>query len=78
MDQKMNLLYRSIVTYLIDKVPEKTEKSAIEIYREWSESSRIRVQDPKIASFILEYFETQKQCDRKVIIEAAKIDGFIK
>ena len=77
MDDRMNILYRSLVTFLIDHVPENTQKSAIELYKEWSEVARIRVKDPKVASFILEYFELQKQCDRNVIIEAAKIDGYI-
>ena len=70
-------LYKNLVLFVLNDVDEGTNETAVMLYDRWREHSRMTITDPRLAAFVLEYFENQKHCRREAMHNAAVIDGFL-
>lgn len=70
-------ILKSLVLFLLNAVDVKTKETSLELYERWQKYSRIKIQNPYRAAWILEYLEMQKNFSRNDIREAARLDGFI-
>ena len=72
-----NHFFRSLVLFLLNDVEEDTLESSLALYDRWSKKTNLVIKSPEVAAWTLEYLERTKNIDRRALLDAAIIDGYI-